>query len=253
MRAAEVELELVLLADTSSSIRGTEFDLQVQGYAGAFRDPEVIEAILNLGGNGIAVTFVQWSAHFQQLDSVGWTHLRTAADSRAFADAIHSQARRFQGFGTATGNAMEYGGEILQKNSFDSARQILDISSDERSNQGPHPMNIRRKLLAQGITINSLAILDDHFDMLGYFRNYVIGGPDAFVIAVEGYDDFAEAIKLKLVREISGQPVAGMTKSRPTLANLFQYQTAPLPQIARAHQPESSRFVRLQDRLALTR
>lgn len=208
-KAAEVELELVLLADSSSSIRGAEFDLQVQGYAEAFRDPEVIQAILDLDGGGIAVTFVQWSAHFQQLDSVGWTHLRTEAEIRGFAEAIQTQARRFQGFGTATGNALEYGGEILEENAFFGSRRIIDLSSDERSNQGPHPRSIRPKLLAQNITINGLAILDDAFDMLGYFRDHVIGGPDAFVIAVDGYEDFAEAIKRKLVREISGQPVAG--------------------------------------------
>lgn len=226
-RASDVALELVLLADSSSSIRGPEFDLQVQGYAQAFRDPEVIQAILELGGNGIAVTFVQWSAHFQQLDSVGWTHLRNAADARAFADAIQSQARRFQGFGTATGNALEYGGEILNENAFFGQRRIIDLSSDERSNQGPHPRSIRPKLLAQGITINGLAILDDAFDMLGYFRDFVIGGPDAFVIAVEGDEDFAEAIKLKLVREISGQPMADNRRAPTPVFPTADSATAP--------------------------
>ncbi len=198
----------MLLADSSSSIRGPEFDLQVTGYAEAFRDPDVIQAILDLGGNGIAVSFVQWSATFQQLESVGWTQISTAAESRAFADAIQRQARRFQGFGTATGNALEYGGETLRENGFGGKRRVIDLSSDERSNQGPHPSSVRVELIAEGITINGLAILDDSFDMLGYFRDSVIGGPDAFVIAVEGYEDFAEAIQLKLIREISGKVVA---------------------------------------------
>jgi Protein of unknown function (DUF1194) len=36
-----------------------------------------------------------------------------------------------------------------------------------------------------------------------YFRDYVIGGPGAFVIPVRRRHQFAEAIKTKIVREIS--------------------------------------------------
>jgi hypothetical protein len=203
-----VELELVLLADASSSIRDPEFDLQVGGYANAFRDPAVIEAILALGGDGIAVTFVQWSATFQQFDTVPWRHLRSPEDAEAFADAVQTQARQVVTFGTATGSAMEYGAELFGANGFSGRRRVIDISSDERSNQGPHPKGVRGKILAQGVTINGLAILDDGFDLRSYFRDYVIGGPDSFVLTVDKYQDFAHAIVLKLVREISGKPLS---------------------------------------------
>ena len=36
-----------------------------------------------------------------------------------------------------------------------------------------------------------------------YFRKNVIGGPGAFVIRAHSFDDYAEAIRLKLLREIS--------------------------------------------------
>jgi len=216
-RSAEigVELELVLLADASSSIRGGEFDLQVGGYANAFRDRQVIDAILALGGGGIAVTFVQWSATFQQFDTVPWRHIQTPADAETFARAVETQARRVVSFGTATGNAMVYGAGLFAGNGFAGRRRIIDISSDEHSNQGPHPSGVRGAILAQGITINGLAILDDSFDLRGYFTDAVIGGPGAFVIAVESYQDFARAIRLKLVREISGQPLSQLPVRSP--------------------------------------
>ena len=210
-----VEVELVLLADSSSSIRGEEFDLQISGYANAFRDQSVVDVIAGLGGNGIAVTFVQWSAAFQQFDTVPWTLVRNRGEAEAFARAIESQARRFQGFGTATGAAMRHGAALFEANGFAGRRKLIDITSDEHSNQGPHPKGIREGILASGVTINGLAILDDEFDLDRYFKEFVVGGPNSFVLAVETYRDFAAAIKLKLIREISDLPVAGFENVAP--------------------------------------
>jgi len=210
-----VELELVLSADASSSIRGNEFELQVHGYASAFRDPLVIDAIMDLGGNGIAVMFVQWSASFQQFDVVDWTRIRTRGDALAFADAIENQARRFTGFATATGSAMIHAADAIDTNGFVGARKVIDISSDERSNHGRHPASARDDIVPRGMTINGLAVLDDDDDMVQYFKDHVIGGPDAFVVTVGSFEDFAEAIKLKLVREISSNPLAGLDGSWP--------------------------------------
>ena len=212
----KVELELVLSADASSSIRGNEFDLQVRGYADAFRDPVIIDAIADLGGNGIAIMFVQWSASFQQTEVVKWTHIRDRADSMAFADAIESQARRFTAFATATGSAMMHAADAIDRNEYSAARRVIDVSSDDRSNHGRHPASARDDIVARGMTINGLAVLDDSEDLIGYFKSHVIGGPDAFVVAVESFEDFAEAIKLKLAREISSDPLAQLPDSGRT-------------------------------------
>ena len=128
-----VELELVLLADASSSIKDGEFDLQINGYANAFRDPKVIEAINSLGGNGIAVTFVQWSATFQQYDIVPWRRIHDATSAHAFAAEIETQARQFVAFGTATGSALIEGNRRFSHNGFLGRRKVIDITSDEHS------------------------------------------------------------------------------------------------------------------------
>ena len=103
-----VDLELVLAIDASSSIAGEEFELQINGYEQAFRDPAVVAAILALQPHGIAVTLVQWSASFQQFQSVPWQHVCDAESAERFAAAIEANSRRFVGFGTAIGSAIAY-------------------------------------------------------------------------------------------------------------------------------------------------
>lgn len=202
-----VELELVLSADSSSSIQGNEFDLQIHGYANAFRDSGVIDAISELGGNGIAVVFVQWSASFQQIETVSWSHVRSRTEAEAFANRIETQSRKFTGFGTATGSALEHAAGLFRGNGYAGRRRVIDMSSDEHSNHGPHPRHKREAVIAAGITINGLVVLDDNDDLEHYFQDNVIGGPGAFVMAVESYEDFAHAIEQKLIREIT-TPVA---------------------------------------------
>ncbi len=224
----QVELELVLSADSSSSIRGDEFNLQIEGYANAFRDQRVISAIEDLGENGIAVMFTQWSASFQQIVTVPWQHIRNATDAYHFADAIKNQARQFVGFSTATGAAMRFAAQQFDGNGFASARRTIDVVSDERSNEGPHPRSVRNLIIARNITINGLAVLDDREDMLGYFQDNVIGGPNAFVMSVDGYADFSTAIRRKLIREISARPVAragGETRSQAKRIGEFRIET----------------------------
>ena len=64
--AERVDLLLILAADVSGSMDDSKFDLQRSGYAAAFSNPRVIEAI-RAGPNGrIAIAFIEWSGILQQ-------------------------------------------------------------------------------------------------------------------------------------------------------------------------------------------
>src|SRR5271157_4072548 len=66
-RAAErVDLLLVLAADVSGSMDVSKFDLQRSGYAAAFSNSRVIEAIRTGPSGRIAVALVEWSGILQQ-------------------------------------------------------------------------------------------------------------------------------------------------------------------------------------------
>ena len=75
--AQPVDIELVLAVDVSISVDGSELDLQRQGYADAFRAPDVIAAIAANAG-GVAVSIVQWAGQGQQRTAVDWTLLTDA-------------------------------------------------------------------------------------------------------------------------------------------------------------------------------
>lgn len=213
-----VDLALVLAVDSSSSVDGPEYDLQINGYANAFRDEDVIDAIERLDGTGIAVTFVQWSANFQQFQTVPWLQVVDRRSAEAFATAIETQSRKFLGFGTALGSAIEFSVKLFPKSRYHGRRKSIDISADERANMGAHPSYTRELATAAGVTVNGLAILHDHPNLADYFHESVITGPDAFVQTVASYDDIANAIKRKLLREIAGSSVSYFPGHRMWLA-----------------------------------
>ena len=56
-----VDLQLVLAVDASGSVSEERFVLQQRGYAAAFRDPRLLEAISAGATGAIAVTMMQWT------------------------------------------------------------------------------------------------------------------------------------------------------------------------------------------------
>lgn len=203
-----VDLALVLAVDASSSVNPAEFDLQLQGIAQAFRDSEVQGAIASLGDRGMAVAMVQWASRNRQVVAIDWMLVFDAASAEEFAAIVDATPRFVNGGSTALGNALRFSRELLESSPYVGARQVIDISGDGRTNQGiPSPVG-RDEALERGITVNGLAILNEEPGLDIYYRDRVIGGPGAFVISAVDYRDFARAIRLKLVREMSGPPIA---------------------------------------------
>ena len=60
---------------------------------------------------------------------------------------------------------------------------------------------------ARGITVNGLAILSDVPDLDKWYSTHVTSGAGSFVMPAAGFDDFRQAMRQKLLREIS-PPVA---------------------------------------------
>ena len=96
-----------------------------------------------------------------------------------------------------------------------SNRRIIDISGDGTNNSGRPATEARDRALAEGVTINGLAIINDrpnpgyafHTQPPGglpeWYRQNVIGGPGAFLRVVEDFHSFADAMTNKLVSEIA--------------------------------------------------
>lgn len=200
---SNVDLELVLAVDVSGSVNQARFELQKQGYADAFRNPRVLQAIRAGARQSIAVAMVQWTGPELHVLAVDWTLVHDQASASALADRIEAAPRQLFGGGTSLSGAIDYAAELLADSPFRSQRRAIDVSGDGSNNRG-RPVDLARdEAVQEGIVINGLPILTLEPDLNVYYRENVIGGFGSFVIAVNSYEAFAEAILNKLVTEIA--------------------------------------------------
>ncbi len=202
-----VDLQLVLAVDTSGSVSEERFALQQRGYAAAFRDPRLLQAITAGAHHAIAVTMVQWTGPALQVQVLPWTRVDSAAAMQAVADAIAAAPRQLFGGGTSISGAIDHAVRLFAASGFASARRIIDVSGDGANNRGRPAQEARDDAVHAGIGINGLPILALEPDLRRYYIDNVIGGPGAFVITAESYASFADAVLKKLVTEVAG---AGM-------------------------------------------
>lgn len=193
---------LVLLVDVSGSVDDKEYALQRDGIARAFRDPAVVKAIWNQPYGTMAVTAVEWSD--TQRVVVPWMLVSDAASAERFARAVAAVTRTSAG-GTHIGDAIIFALELRDSCGCAAARFVFDISGDGRSNGGRVSVDAAREIaIGAGVTINGLPIVDDtEPDLATHYREHVAGGVGSFVIEANGFEDFARAIRQKLVLEIA--------------------------------------------------
>ncbi len=209
-----VELELVLAVDVSSSVDDGEFELQMQGMVAAFRHPGVQAAIHATGDRGIAVALIQWSDSARQRKAVDWTWLRDAAGAAALADDIAAAGRAIAGGGTAIYGVINFALHEFDTNGYD-GRQVIDVSGDGRSDLLVPTTAARDRAVARGVAINGLVILGNEPGLFRYYRENVIGGAAAFVMTADGFETFAGAIVVKLIREITDAPAVASAPPAP--------------------------------------
>jgi hypothetical protein len=215
-----VDLQLVLAVDASGSVNNERFELQKHGYAEAFRNPTVLQAIQSGAGQAIAVTMVQWTGPALQQQVIGWTFIHDAASAEAFAAAIDATPRKLFRGGTSISGAIDYAMTLFPKSPYQGTRRVIDFSGDGANNSGRPAPGARDDALAQGVSINALPILTLEPDLDDFYRDNVIGGPGAFVIVVHNYDEFAAAILRKLVTEIAAGEPTGQGRSRRVASSI---------------------------------
>ena len=216
--AEDLDLELVLLADSSGSIDAAESRFQREGYATAITHPDVLTAIRQGLTQRIALTYVEWGDDTSQDVVVPWTIIDGAETAAAFADALVKAPRRARGF-NAIGSAIAKAQSLIEGNDINGLRRVIDISADSANNWSGVPIEVARDAaLARGITINGLAILCPKsgcggrpvtYDLETAFRQKIVGGPGHFVVTVDDKKSFAEAVRQKLILEIASGRLPG--------------------------------------------
>jgi Ca-activated chloride channel family protein len=202
--APAANLALVLAIDVSDSVSTDRYLLQHDGIARAFETPKLLDAIVNAPG-GIEVLVLEWSDPDKIAITVGWTRVGNRASAAAFAVAVRATTRTSHGL-TAIGAAMRAGAAAFDHMPEPAAHKVIDVSGDGMANFGPSPAQVRDELVAQGITINGLAILTEEPWLADYYNSNVIGGASSFCLVAESMDSFADAMLKKLVQEVAGAP-----------------------------------------------
>jgi hypothetical protein len=203
--AQKVDLALVLAVDVSASIDAKRYELQRQGLAAAFASDAVIGAIASGEHQRIAVTVVEWSGPQNQKQVLPWTLVEDVASARAFGSAIAESPRAFADF-TSISGAIDYSVRLLAASGFEATRKVIDVSGDGSNNSGAPAAAAREAAIANGVTINGLAILASEPKLESYYEENVMGGEGAFVIVAQDFDAFSQAMLSKLIREIAAVP-----------------------------------------------
>lgn len=232
-----VATALVVSVDVSGSVDETRFRLQMEGIAGALETPAVLAAITGNPG-GIFFAMVTWADEAEL--SVGWRRIASKADAKAAAALVRGVPRQTGDF-TCVGRMMAaVTASVLPALPVQADRVVVDVSGDGADNcTEPDTLRQQRQaLLATGATVNGLPILvpgendvvgagafrapgyglrempiqeDARVSLEQWYRANVVGGPGAFILAAQGYGDFARALRQKFVIEIGLRDVPRST------------------------------------------
>lgn len=209
VQAEEIaDLELVLAIDASSSVDETEWRLQMQGYAAAFRDARVQGVIRSGPSRQVAVSVLVWADATVPKWETAWFLLAGPADAERFAALMQGLQRGTEG-GTGIGAGVAAAIRKFDRNGITAPRQVVDVSGDGRETPARDVVVLmpaaRAMARARGVTVNGLAIANEDSGLADWYRNNVINGPGSFVIRAADFEAFAEAILAKLIREIEWQ------------------------------------------------
>ncbi|MGF1552819.1 MAG: DUF1194 domain-containing protein [Paracoccaceae bacterium] len=200
-QAQACALALVLALDVSGSIDAGEFDLQTGGLADALEDEQVVAAVEALEG-GMIATVTHWSGASRQRQMIGWHRLSDGPSLARLGAAVREAGRAWRNFSTAIGEAVEHAVAVGQDAPEVCERRVIDVSGDGVSNEGRRPEGASAAAAAAGWTVNALVIRGAVPDPVRQYTREVIAGPGAFVEVAEGFEDYARAIRRKLLREI---------------------------------------------------
>lgn len=242
---AAVDTALVVSVDVSNSVDGDRYKLQMEGIAKALEDPGVIDAIAGGPNGGILFSMMTWSD--RPFFTLPWVRIANKADALAVAQRVRKLPLQGGEFTCMTRMLRSANDKIVPQIPAKALRVVIDVSGDGPDNcNADEPIEkVRDELVANGVTINGLPILEGAnaggaggpaaaavppnataaaqmpTGLEDWYKTHVQGGPSSFVLAANGYGDFARAIRQKFVIEISGgyppRRFGGLSTTSPAL------------------------------------
>lgn len=206
-----VDVALVLAVDGSGSVDNREYQFQQQAIARSFRDPEVMAALKMAGTVSVAVVF--WGDASKPVYPTEAVTIHDTSDAERFSRIIENLPRRTlgnTGLGAGLTAALDRFGNMGCAH-----RSIINVSGDGKETNVPRQRlqtaragQARDRARSMNVTINALVISSAERGLYDYYKRKVITGPGAFVMEISDYSDYAEALKMKLIREITPDTVS---------------------------------------------
>jgi hypothetical protein len=201
-----VDVTIVLAVDGSGSISTEEFDLQRRAIIAALRSTDVLQAMSRAGTVLAAVMY--WGDAEWPTQETPFVKIESPNDIDQLISEVEKMPRRVLG---STGLSMALNASLDKIVGIECThRSIINVSGDGRDTDIPRRRravpsikDVKTRAEALGVTINALVISSDEPYLKSYFEKQVIVGQDAFVMEILNLSDFEEAIRRKLVREIS--------------------------------------------------
>ncbi len=224
-------LALAMALDVLGSVDLSEYRLQLEGLSDALIDPDVQDVFFAMPDAPVAVAVYEWSSSRYQRVIADWVVLNGPDDLAQLSHHLRTWTREPAPEATGIGAAIEYGRNLLARNPG-CWQETLDISGDGKNNDWPLPRDLHRQGKTAGMRINALVISRDLGGqgqqasleigaLSAYFHAEVIKGPDAFAEVASGFQDYARAMKRKLLRELVTRPLGHLpspTSTRDRLA-----------------------------------
>ena len=223
---APVDTALIVSVDVSNSVDSDRYKLQMEGIAKALEDPGVIDAITGGPNGGILFAMVTWAD--RPTLALPWVRIANKQDAMALAQRVRKLPLQGGEFTCMTRMLRSANDKIVPQIPAKALRVVIDVSGDGPDNCNPdEPIEkVRDELVANGVTINGLPILEGanaggsgvapagaavaapqgSAGLEDWYKAHVQGGTGSFVLPANGYGDFARAIRQKFVIEISGTP-----------------------------------------------
>ena len=210
--ASACRLALALGFDVSRSVDDTDYRIQIDGIVGAFFDTEIRGLILD-SPQPVAMADFEWAGQREQLLVADWTLLDSPAAIDRLAQRILTHERESSGL-TAVGAALSYGRDLMAR-APECLWHTLDMAGDGQNNQGYEPRRVYDSEEFGDITVNGLAIGAHEGQILRWFESNLLHGPGAFAEFAATHEEFAEAFRRKLIRELSEQMIGSLVTDAP--------------------------------------
>lgn len=193
-------LALVLMLDSSGSVPDADWQAQIEAHADALADP-AIGRLFAVGGEAAVMVKAFDDA---PRPMVGWTMVGSAADAAALARQIAALPRPGSGM-THTGAAIGFALDALRRAPCVPDRRVIDLVTDGPGDDRARLAEARAEAEAMEVRINGLAVITyPGIDALAWLREEV-ATPGSFVMAADGWQDVARAMRRKLTAEIAGR------------------------------------------------